>query len=72
MAGARLVHRTYSPFGAQHAVAGSGGWLPSHYGGHLVDGDSLPMWRRLEREDSSTRKRLINLVLQGGYEARIS
>jgi len=30
------------------------------------------MWRRLEREDSSTRKRLINLVLQGGYEARIS
>jgi RHS repeat-associated protein len=38
--GARLVHRTYTPFGMQHAVAGPAGWLPSHYAGHLEDEDS--------------------------------
>jgi RHS repeat-associated protein len=38
--GARLVHRTYTPFGEEHAVAGSADWLPSHYAGHLADEDS--------------------------------
>ena len=37
---ARRVHRTYSPFGVEHASAGSGDWLPRHYAGHLEDEDS--------------------------------
>ena len=38
--GARRVHRTYSPFGVEHASAGSGDWLPRHFAGHLEDEDS--------------------------------
>lgn len=38
--GARVVHRTYSPFGVEHASAGAGSWMPGHYAGHLEDEDS--------------------------------
>jgi RHS repeat-associated protein len=34
------VHRTYSPFGVEHASAGPASWLPRHYAGHLEDEDS--------------------------------
>jgi RHS repeat-associated protein len=35
--GARVVHRTYTPFGAEHASAGPGAWAPRHYAGHRKD-----------------------------------
>jgi len=38
--GERVRHQTFTPFGAVHAEAGSGGWLPSVYAGHLWDGAS--------------------------------
>ena len=38
--GARLVHRTYTPFGVEHASISTAAWLPSHYAGHLEDEDS--------------------------------
>jgi len=38
--GARQVHRTYSPFGVEHASVGTASWLPRHFAGHRKDEDS--------------------------------
>jgi RHS repeat-associated protein len=52
--GARRVHRTYSPFGVEHASAGTASWLPRHYAGHLEDGDSGLVYMQARWMDPQT------------------
>jgi RHS repeat-associated protein len=54
--GARQVHRTYSPFGVEHAAVGNAQWLPRRFAGHREDKDSglLYMQARWMDADSGT------------------
>jgi RHS repeat-associated protein len=66
--GARQVHRTYSPFGVEHAAVGDAQWLPRRFGGHVEDKDSglLYMQARWMDAESGTFLSIDPVVADSG------
>ena len=52
--GARMFHRTYSPFGVEHASVGTGSWHLTRYAGHMKDEDSGLVYMQARWMDPQT------------------